>query len=513
MKNTHDSIVKTSIFILAITIISRVLGFVRETVVAAVFGVGAVTDAYAVAVQIIGTAAMLTSIYLTQLFVPTYVRAKEKDGESKAMGVANNALGVSIVVNFVLMGVLYVVSPLIIGLTGFNEEEIPLALTATNIMLLQLPLLAFVNLFLGFMTARKSFFGVNAIGIPMSLAFIVAVLVFGTDSGVVGITVAALLSVVGQVVLALFWIRKEGYRHKISVKFGTPELRSDMNLLMPAFFAGGIFNLKTWVDTLIATHLAEGSAAAIGFASRLFGLVSGLLILPFAGMAFSYMSEAAAKNDTKQMMNILWKSIRIILFIVVPIVVITIPFSFDVVSIVFERGEFTPDATIMTGTALLWYMPALLGQVVFTFLMRLYYGLQDTKTPMICSIISISVNIGLSIWMSQTMGIGGLALATTIGTILSAILLLLFLRRKVGVLGFGETAKNLFKMTICAVPCVLVVLGARYLSAEQHEIIRFIISTIAGGVAYLGAAFLLRVIVVIDIIHLVKERVTNKKQG
>jgi len=511
--NKTQNITKTAVIITAITALSRILGFAREAVVAAVFGMGAVTDAYAVAVRVVGTAAMLMVVYLTQVFIPTYARSKENEGEEKALKVANNVFGVSLVINLALMALLYVLSPFIIGLTGFEDEQASLALTATNIVLLQLPLLALVNFFVGYMTARKSFFGPNFIGFPMSIVFIGVVVVFGTESGVVGISVAALLSVVAQAVLAVVWIRKQGYRHRFSFKFNTPEIKSDMKLLVPAFFAGAVFDIKGWVDIIIATYLGEGNTAAINFAMRLISLIQGLLIIPIAAMVFSYMSEYAAKNDTKGMLDILWRTVRVILFIVLPIVVIAMPSSFDVVSIAFERGEFTYEDTLITGTALMWFLPGLLGMATYVFLVRVFYGLQDMKMPMVCGIITVAVNIGLSIWLSSVMAIGGLALATSIASTISALLLLIFLRWKIGPLGFGETARDVVKMVICAIPCLLVVFGARNLLTGQHEIIRFAGSTSAGGCAYLATAFLLKTIVMQDAIQWVKERTANKKQG
>jgi putative peptidoglycan lipid II flippase len=501
----HQAIAKTSTLVILVSGLSRLFGFARETAVAYVFGVGAVTDAYAVAVRVVGTAGLLVSLYLTQIFIPTYVRALENDGEKKALKVANNALGISLVTSFAIMAVLYVTAPFILVITGFDAEHASLALTSVNIILLQLPLTAVVNFFIGYSTAKKSFLKINLIGFPMNMVVISLVLIFGTQSGVAGLSVAFLFGTLSQAIFSLIWLKTEKYRHGFSVNFKTPEIRNDIKLLLPALMSGAIYDLKAWVDTLIATYLGEGNAAAIGFAMRLSGLVQGLIVLPVANIIYSYMSEHAVKKDTQGMLDVLWKTTRVILFIILPITIIAIPSSFDVVSIAFQRGQFTSEATVLTGTALMWYLPGLLGASVSIFLFRLFFSLQDTKTPMIVGVIVMLINIALSIWLSNVMYIGGLALATSISSNITAVLLFIFIRKKIGPLGFKETATDIAKMAVCAIPCLAAAVGARHLLAGQHEIIRFGGSTIAGGALYLVSAFFLKTIVADDFIKLVKK--------
>ena len=510
--NNHKiPIIKSALIITVIGIISRVLGLLREAVIAAVFGVGAVTDAYAVAVRTISTTGLVAFVYLTIIFVPTYVRVREDKGDTVALGVTNNSLGVSLTVNAFLMLVLWFVAPVFVGLTGFDEGQSDLAVTAVRIISFQLPLMAFINLFIGYLNARKSFIGPAAIGLLMNVVFISVCIIAGTASGIVGLSIAAVLGFVGQLCTLIYWLIKEKYRYKFSVRFNTPEIRNDILLLLPALLGGGLSDIKAWIDTIIATNLGIGAPAAINFSVRLLGFVTGLIVIPIAGIVYTYMSEHATKNDIPKMLVTLWQTVRVILFIVTPIVVIAMLFSFDVVNIVFERGEFTPEATILTGTALMWLLPGLLGISIYTFLIRFFYALKDTKTPMLCSGVAIIVNIILSLWLSGIMGIGGLTLATSISGIFTAILLLIFLRHKIGALGFSKTAIDILKMAVCAIPCGLAAWGIGYLLAEHHAIIRFGVSTIAGGGVYIIAAFLAKEMVLKEAIQMAKIRITQKR--
>jgi putative peptidoglycan lipid II flippase len=417
---------------------------------------------------------------------------REERGEKAALAMANNSFGVCLVINVVLMVVLLLAAPLVLRLTAFDAEQMPLALTAVYIGLLQLPIFAFLHFFSGYLTARKSFLGPSIAPIAMKIVFIAVCLVAGTQSGVVGLSLASLLGFVAQCLALLFWLPKEKYRFQFSMRFNTPEIRRDVVILMPALATALLFELHVWVDTIIATHLGEGNAAAVSFASRLPGFVQTLVIIPIAGMVYAYMSEYAAKNDIQKMIDILWKTVRTILFVVVPIVVIAMPSSSDIVRIIYQRGEFTPEATALTGSALVWYMPGLLGHAVYAFVARLYHSLQDTRTPMLCWLVAAPINIALSISLSRVMGIGGIALASSIGISIATLLLLALLRRKMGPLGFGQTAVDIAKMAVAAIPCAAAALGAGYMLAGQNVLIRFGGSTIAGGLAYLIAVYILK---------------------
>jgi putative peptidoglycan lipid II flippase len=389
---------------------------------------------------------------------------------------------------------------------GFDGTQFPLAVISVRILLFQLPIAAFLHLFMGYLTARKSFVGPNLIGVPLSISIITVCLIMGTQSGVIGLSMANLIGVVSQVMIFIFWLPKEKFRLRFTLKFNTPEIKTGMKLLIPALLGSAVLDLNAWVDRFAASWLEEGTVAAIGFSMRLITFVQGLLIVPIAGIVFSYISEYAAKNEPEKMLDTLWRTIRVVLFVVFPIVIIAIPSGMDIVRIVYERGEFGAQATLMTGSALIWYLPSLLGYSLSVFLIRFFYALQDTKMPMICGILSVSANIPLTLVLSRVMGIAGIALSTSISVTLSALLLLLFLRRKMGPLGFGETAKDIIKMLLCSIPCVLSVLGMNYLLSGQSELLRFAASACVGGAVYLVPAFLLKEMALMELMQMLRAK-------
>lgn len=506
-KSRKQSIVKAAFIMTMVSGVSSVVSFAREMVIAYVFGAGAVTDAYNVAMRVASTAGLLVSTYFMTVFIPSYVRTREKHGDKKALLVANNALGVSFVINIVLMLVLHLSAHFILGIiTGFEEKQLAITVTAVNIVLFQLPVTTFVSFFGGYLNARKSFLGPVFAVIPKNILIIIIIFLFGAGMGVTGLSLARVLSVCVSLLALFFWVFREKYKFTLSIRFNTPEMRNDLMLLFPVMIGSALSDLKAWVDTVIASFLGEGMVAAVGFSSHLLIFVRVIVIMPVTGVIFSYLSEYAAKGDKEKMFDILWKAVRVLLFILLPIVIIAIPSSMDIVKIVYERGQFDADATLITGAALRWYLPGLLFIALHMLLTRMSYGVLDSKTPVISASVAMIINIGLSIWLSGIYGIGGLAFATSVGHCVAAILLFVLIRRKFGALDFLKTAKDIFKMAVCVLPCVALVILLRGLLHENHVIIRFVTVTAAGGIIYLISAYILKVSVLNDTLLILRKR-------
>jgi len=503
---------KTAFLLTVIVAGSKALGFGREMVIAYVYGAGTVTDAYAIALGVVTTANLLVATYLTTTFVPAYTRLRVQHGEGVANALTNTNLSLAILVNTVLLVLLQTLVPFLSRLVapGFGDSQTLLVSSALRILLFQLPFLAAIALFSGFLKARQSFYGPNLIGFPLNIAIATVCLILGAQKGVEGLAIASLCGTVSQILLLVFWLPKEQYRAKLAIRI-TPEVREGIALLLPALVGSAVIELNLWVNRILASGLAEGSVASINFAMRIVSMVQSLLIVPASEIVYSVVSEHAAKKDAKEMLETLWHWVRLVLFITLPIVAIAIPTSTDIVRIVYERGQFDADATLMTTNAFIWYLPSILSSVFYFFLVRFYYALRDTKTPMFCGAIAITVNIAFSIILVRRMGTAGLALSSSIGSMVSAFLLLLFLRKKLGPIGFGFTAKSILKMTICAIVCFLCVFMIIQFLSGQHALLRFAICSVVGCCIYLALTIVTKVTVASEALQFIKLKVLKRE--
>ena len=513
MPEKNKVLAKTALMLTLIAGGSKVFGFIREMVIAYVYGAGAVTDAFTIAMGVVTTAYVLVSVYLTTTFVPSYTKVREHQGETASLQYTNTNLWLTLFVNVVLMFLLFTVAPFVSKWVapGFSDTQTLIVNSALRISLIQLPFLAAVALFSGYLSARESFYGPNLIGVPLSIVVSTICLILGIRSGVHGLALGYLFGTVSQLLILFLWLPRERYKVKFDFKI-TQEVRESVVLLLPALLGSAVNELSLWVNRILASGLPEGSIASINFAARLNSMVPGLLIYPLAGIVFTLISEHAAKKENSEMLETFWRWVRMVLFFVIPIVAIAIPTSTDIVRIVYQRGEFDASATQSTSTAFIWYLPSLLSTVIQVFVVRFYYAIRDTKTPMVCSALAVAVNIIASVILVRVMGIAGLALSTSIGSVFAAFFMLLFLRRKLGPIGLSYTAKSVLKMMTCAVACLLCVFGIMQLLSGQNVILRFAVCTVVGGSVYLALTIAIKEAVAIEALNYIKQGIIGKRR-
>ena len=197
----------------------------------------------------------------------------------------------------------------------------------------------------------------------------------------------------------------------------------------------------------------------------------------------------------------LWKAIRIVLFAIFPIVAIAVPLAFDITVIVFQRGKFRSRIDVDNKRIYMVLTWTFGYSLICFFGSCAFYSLQDTRTPMFCGIVVVIVNIILSITLSPIVGIGGIAIGTTVSNLFAACLLLLLLRKKIGHLGFFKTFIDILKMLLGSVLCTLALTctGLSNLLPGISSIIRFVICALAGGGVYILVMIVLKELVLTNL--------------
>lgn len=185
----------------------------------------------------------------------------------------------------------------------------------------------------------------------------------------------------------------------------------------------------------MASSLVAGSISALNYANRLNGLILGVFITAITTVIFPLLSKEFSEDNIKGVKKIMGYGVNLILLITIPAAVGLIVLSTPIVEVAFERGEFDSTATIMTSKALIFYAIGLVAMSLRLLIDRVYFSLQDTKTPMVNGAISVVFNIVLNLILVQFMGHAGLAFATSIATTIATLLLFYRLKKKIGSLG------------------------------------------------------------------------------
>jgi putative peptidoglycan lipid II flippase len=272
--------------------------------------------------------------------------------------------------------------------------------------------------------------------------------------------------------------------------------------------------INVLVDRTLASRITVGGISALNYARRLNGFVQGLVVVSLTSVMFPMISKMAAAENIKGLKQTVNEAMASMSLLIVPATVGAMIFAEEIVALLFGRGAFTAAAITMTGNALFYYSIGMIAFGLRDVLSRAFYALQDSKTPVINATIGVVLNIVLNIILSQYLGIGGLALATSISAIVAVVLLFISLRRKIGGLGLSQLSKSIIKIGLASVIMGVIARGGfNYLKQSLGQNLALIIAIGIGVVVYGILVYLMRIPEMDQTIAAVKRRLRARYEA
>jgi putative peptidoglycan lipid II flippase len=399
------SILKGTSVVGLFTLTSRVLGFVRDLLIALLFGAGGLSDAYFVAFRIPN---LLRSIFaegaLTSAFVPTFA-AEGKKGLSHAQS-ALSSIASALVFTTIIVSLLGIfAAPTVVSIVapGFDSrpEQYELCVILTRIMM---PYICFVSL-VALLNGTLNYylvFGASAFAqVLMNVVLIAAALLALYSSTPRQSTyILAWSVIVGgaiQVVAQLPALKKVGLRFRLSKDVWSPAVKDTLTLMLPAILGSTVYQITIFLNTLFASLLERGSISWLFYADRLTQLPLGIFSLALASVLLPLLSRAQADKDGSTFSKHLINSLRFTSFIIIPTSGALYIFAEPLISLLFERGEFTHQATIRTGEAVKFYSLGLWSVSCYSMLTRAYIAQKDTITPSCGGVLMLILSVIFSI--------------------------------------------------------------------------------------------------------------------
>ena len=427
----------------AATLTSRLLGLARDQVLAYLFGAGNAMDAFNVAYRIPN---LMRDLFaegaMSAAFIPTFTRRLTLRGKSSAWQVGNQLVNALIVVTgtLVLLGILFA-EPLTRFLAGSYEEvpgKLELTVVLTRIMLPFLTLVAIAAAVMGMLNSLNRFLtpalspAMFNIGIIASAVLLVPVMPrFGLEP-IAAIAIGAIVGGLGQILLQLPALYRAGYRYRPVLNPSDSGLREILRLIGPGTVAGAAVQINLLVNTILATGEGTGAVSWLSFAFRVMYLPIGIFGVSIATATLPAVSRHAAEQDLGKISGTVSSALRMMLIFNIPALVGLIVLASPIIGLIFERGSFAPSDTLSTAAALVFYAPGLIGYSAVRITVPCFYALRSSITPTLVSIMSVVLNVALNLILVRTMGFRGLALGTSIAALANALVLLTFLRHRLG---------------------------------------------------------------------------------
>jgi putative peptidoglycan lipid II flippase len=440
------------------TLLSRILGFIRDMVTAWFFGAGFLTDAFFVAFRIPNILRrLLAEGSLSIAFVPVFTESIARNGKEEAFRMARSALRLlSIILTGVtLIGVL--AAPLMVRVMapGFEGEKYTLTLILTRIMFPYVFFICLVALCMGILNVLGHFAAPALSPVLLNLSIIGAVFFISPHLGqpVFGLALGVLLGGVLQLLLQVPVLIHKGFFFWKKAPLYHPGVKKIFQMMGPAAVGAAGHQINILIGTLLASLLPEGSVSFLYYADRLVEFPLGIFAISTSVAALPSLARQAADQNMPALKNTFSHAINFTLFITFPAMVGLMVLTRPIVALLFERGAFDPHSTEMTVYALTWYASGLWAFAAVRVIVSAFYALMDTQTPVKMATVSIAANIAISIALMGPMKHGGLALATSLSSTLNVFLLLWSLRRKIGALDLKKMIESVFKSMVCS--CVM----------------------------------------------------------
>jgi putative peptidoglycan lipid II flippase len=419
--------------VLALVVMGKLATLVRDVALSSTFGASLKTDAYFIAngVSMLVFSALYSTILL--VFLPIYSKIKSTDDARQGYLFANNFIGVAFFVTAILTTITIWLSPELIDLIAANAsaETKTLAVVLARIFSVSFLFTVLVGTLTAIQQAQKSFLGSQLIPVINHGIVIFAILVFSQEFGIVAVACSAVFAWLIQIPFQKALIRPK-FVFRPTLNFKDPSLREFGKLCGPAFMAMLLCQASPLVDIYLSSGLETGFLSALNYAMRLMLSIGLLLPGVIATVMYPYFSDQAAVQDRSPLIESIARTFRIVVLSTLPLALYALVFSHDIVSVVFGRGEFGPRDVALSSKVFFLYSTALVFIGVREILNKVFFSLQLTSHVFWISLVSVSINIALSLALVEHYSIFGLAAATSISIFLFVILQMGLLARTLG---------------------------------------------------------------------------------
>jgi putative peptidoglycan lipid II flippase len=439
------------------TVISRISGFVRDTLAANMIGAGPVSDAFFVALRL---PSLFRSLFaegaFSAAFVPLYAKARQEGGQVEATRFAGEAMSAlfAVLAPFVALIILFMPQAIGVLAPGFGDapEVLQRAITYSRITFPYLLLISIVALLAGVLNSNRKFAPGAAAPIAFNLFMIVALLLSARTGGEPGIymAVAVTLSGVAQWLWMLQHCRAMGIAPSALWPRFTPRVKELFGRMGPGALGAGAAQINIALSTVLASLLPTGSVSYLFYADRLNQLPLGIIGIALATTLLPFLSSRVQAGDTGGMRHAITRSLEFGLILGLPAAIGLGIAAHEIVRVLFQHGAFTAQDTANTSAALTAYVAGIVPFILIKIFAAISFAHHDTKTPVRTALIAVAVNIIAALLLIRPLGFVGIALATAIATWVNLILLMVSLHRKNLLLIDPSAMPRLVKIALAA---------------------------------------------------------------
>ena len=463
---------KSAFTVSGFTMISRVLGFIRDILIANILGAGAIADAFFVAFRFPNLFRRLFAEgAFSAAFVPIFSELLTKNSIIKAREFGEQAFSILILILICFLTVFEIIMPWAMYLLAPGFDSVPgkfeLAVQLSRITLPYLLFISLVSLQSGILNALGHFGAAASAPILLNVVLISALLIFGGHQNQIGHLLAIAISLAG--VVQFIWLSYHCTKYGFPVKLRLPKITKNIRLLgkrtVPVIFGASLYQINLLIGTILASLISDGAVSYLYYADRITQLPLGVIGVALGTALLPLLSNQISSGNSGLAKTTQTRGIEIALLFTIPATAGLAAISLPIVVVLFEHGAFSHQASLATSKAMVAYSVGLPAYVLIKVLAPSFFARGDTSRPVRIAAISLIINIVLNLLLMQMFGHIGIALASSISAWVNAISLAIVLHRR----GHFDLNRKLmfssFKIILASVLMgVVIFTGAKFIN-------------------------------------------------
>ncbi|WP_159648452.1 murein biosynthesis integral membrane protein MurJ [Erysipelothrix aquatica] len=498
---------RITILMMLLSILSKLFGFAREITLSTTYGAGAISDSFIFAYNLQST---LFSVFVAAFvtgFIPMFTRIEREDGEERAIEFTNNVQNVMLVIAIIVSALVFIFTEQFISILVplATPEALSYMIPFTKVAIFTVMFTCVIQILTGFLQIRKSFLFPVALAFPMNIILIGTIILSKSTS--VNILPYGILFAYGtQALLIMLYARRKGFKFKFHLDLHDKHLHTMLILAIPLIIGSATSTIGGLVNQGLASGI-NGGISHVNYATKIGGMVEGIFGMAIVSVMYPTLSAAVANREMDKAEHEFQHSLNSLLIFIIPCALGMVLLAQPIVEFVYMRGEFSMDEVLVLAPVFKMYSLGLVSYSVYGLLARVFYSFQNTRTPMLVSIMNISIQIGLGLLLANMIGLHGITLAMAIASTIGMITLLSLAMRLFDNFNYRSFFKELGKIVVAAIIMgVIVKFGHNMFVGMMSDKIALIVTIAVAGVSYLITLLILKVDVINDLVISFKQR-------
>ena len=507
---------QTAFMLMFITILSKIFGFLRESVMAYFYGAGDIVAIYAVANTLPVVIANFVASGIIYGFIPIYTKAKNEGGEEAAEEFTSNIFNILMVFGLIAVVIGFIFAGAFCKLFSpdLKGELLQTAIVFTRIIMFAIFAYLYSAVFRGYLNLKGNFFVPAITGLIMNIIIIVFTVLSGLAKNPYLLAIGCLLGNVFQYICFPKACQDHGYKHKNKIDIHNKYIRSLVMIAIPVIVSSAAGEIALTVDNSMASYFfGNASISFLRYSKTLLSLISGVITVSVTTSIFPTISHLGQSGDIENMKSHINSAIVSTMILVIPATIGMMALSVPIIKLVYQRGAFNDKSVIITASMLVSYAPFVIFQSFSDVIDKGFYAVGDSKSPVVIVVIQQVINIILNFILIKLFGIEGLAYATSLSALSGAVMMLFKFRKNFGRINFKSSLKSLIKISVLSILMGLIsyyIYGS--LSGKMSYLPALLLAILVGAIFYLLTIICARIPEVMKMVNHVYHKVKRKNK-